>query len=299
MLRRTLIIGSMLALTGLTGCIEKQESTPATASASLPAEITDVQAVATAAGETHANGVTKEARPAALAVTGEFVSPEVSNVAIRNPGRVERVVVEQGERVRAGQPMLYQETAYLELDVDRAHAEVARAEAAFGEAKRELERKEMLRTKESVPPAVLDRAMAGFEQASAALDSAKAMLATAEQRLTDAVLRAPFDGVVMEKRTAAGERLSERMDIAFVLARTSPLKLRFDVPERLLAAVKEGQVVRASTDPYPDEMFEGRIDLIGQTIDPSTRSFFVEATFPNEDGRLKPGLFARVELELE
>jgi membrane fusion protein (multidrug efflux system) len=287
-------------MAGLTGCVKKQEANAAAASASLPAEIADVQAVATAAQETLANGAAKrEVVPAALEVTGEFVSPEVSNVAIRNPGRVERVVVEQGERVRAGQPMLYQETAYLELDVDRAQAEVARAEAAFGEAQRELERKELLRKKESVPPAVLDRAVAGFEQASAALDASKAMLATARQRLDDAVLRAPFEGVVMEKRTAAGERLSERMDIAFVLARTSPLKLRFDVPERLLTAVKEGQVVRATADPYPNETFEGKIDLIGQTIDPSTRSFFVEATFANQDGRLKPGLFARVQLELE
>ncbi len=103
----------------------------------------------------------------------------------------------------------------------------------------------------------------------------------------------------MEKRTAAGERLSERMDVAFVLARTSPLKLRFDVPERLLSNVKEGQVVKATVDPFPNEMFEGRIDVIGQTIEPSTRTFFVEANFPNSDGRLKPGLFARVQLELE
>lgn len=299
MLRRVLFVGLILAVTGLTGCVERQEATPVT-EAALPSEIADVQAVATAAEETLTNTAgRKEAVPAALEVTGEFVSPEVSNVAIRNPGRVERVVVDQGERVRTGQPMLYQETAYLELDVDRARAEVARAEAAVGEAKRELERKELLRKKESVPPAVLDRAMAGYEQASAALDAAKAILATAEQRLGDAVLRAPFDGVVMEKRTAAGERLSERMDIAFVLARTSPLKLRFDVPERLLTSVREGQVVRATTDPYPGEEFVGSIDLIGQTIDPSTRSFFVEATFANVDGRLKPGLFARVQLELE
>lgn len=300
MLRRTLTIGFVLALTGLTGCIEKQQASSAAADTQLPSEIADVQAVTTGAQEALANEAsTNEARPAALEVTGEFVSPEISNVAIRNPGRVARVVVDEGERVKEGQPMLYQETEYLDLDVDRARAEVARAEAVFSEAQRELERKELLRKKDSVPVATLDRAMTGFEQASAALDSAKAMLATAEQRQRDAVLRAPFEGVVMEKKTAAGERLSERMDIAFVLARTSPLKLRFDVPERLLTAVKEGQVVRASVDAYPGETFEGTVDVIGQTIDSATRTFFVEANFPNKDGRLKPGLFARVQLELD
>ena len=300
MLRRTLTLGLVLALTGLTGCIKKQTAAPATASASLPAEIADVQSVATAAEETLTNGSSsKEATPAALEVTGEFISPEISQVAIRNPGRVARVVVEQGERVRAGQPMLYQETEYLDLDLQRARAEVARAEAAYGEAKRELERKQLLRQKESVPVATLDRAQTGYDQTAAALEVAKAMLATAEQRVADAVLRAPFDGVVMERRTAAGERLSERQDVAFVLARTSPLKLRFDVPERLLPSVKEGQVVKATTDPFPTETFEGKVNLIGQTIDPSTRSFFVEATFANTNGKLRPGLFARVQLELE
>lgn len=300
MLRKTVIIGFILAATGLTGCIEKQEAAAADANASLPAEIADVQAVATAAdAATNGGAVTAEAVPAALAITGEFVSPEISNLAIRNPGRVERVVVDAGERVRQGQPMLYQETEYLALDVDRAQAEVARAEAAFGEAKRELDRKTMLREKESVPVATLDRALAGFEQASANLDAAKAMLATAEQRLSDAVLRAPFDGVVIERKTAAGERLSERMDVAFVVARTSPLKLRFDVPERLLTSVREGQVVTATADAYPSEAFAGTVDVVGQTIDPATRTFFVEAEFPNKDGRLRPGLFARVQLELK
>ncbi len=298
MLRRILIIGVVTALSGLTGCVEKQEAASAAGAGGLPAEIADVQAVATAAEETLA-GVTREATEAELVVTGEFVSPEVSQVAIRNPGRVERVVVEQGQRVRAGQPLLYQETAYLELDVARTMGEVARAEAAFEDAKRELDRKELLRKKESVPAATLDRALSGYEQARAVLDIAKAMLATSEQRLADAVLRAPFDGVVMERRTAAGERLSERQDVAFVLARTSPLKLRFDVPERYLATVKEGQAVRATIDPFPGESFEGRVDLIAQTIDPTTRTFFVEARFPNSDGRLRPGLFARVQLELE
>jgi len=300
MLRRFLTIGLVLAATGLTGCIKKETAAPATASAALPADIADVQAVATAAQETLANGTaTKEATPAALEVTGEFASPEISQVAIRNPGRVARVVVDEGERVHTGQPLLYLETEYLDLDLQRAKAEVVRAEAAYGEAKRELDRKQQLREKESVPAATFDRAQAGFDQATAALEIAKAMLATAEQRLADTVLRAPFDGVVMERRTAAGERLSERQDVAFVLARTSPLKLRFDVPERLLNAVKEGQIVKVTTDPFPNETFEGKVDLIGQTIDSSTRSFFVEANFPNKDGRLKPGLFARVQLELE
>jgi membrane fusion protein (multidrug efflux system) len=86
--------------------------------------------------------------------------------------------------------------------------------------------------------------------------------------------------------------------VAFVVEQTAPLKLRFRVPERYLATVRKGQAVRATVDPYPGTAFEGAVSLVGGSVDPSTRTFLVEAVFENRDGRLRPGLFARVELEL-
>jgi multidrug efflux pump subunit AcrA (membrane-fusion protein) len=86
--------------------------------------------------------------------------------------------------------------------------------------------------------------------------------------------------------------------VAFVLEQLAPLKLRFRVPERYLAAVREGQPVSASVDPYPGQVFAGRISVVGDAIDPATRTFLVEAEFPNHDDRLRPGLFARVEARL-
>jgi RND family efflux transporter MFP subunit len=302
-------LGSMVitaALVAAIGCSPKAQPA-ATASAQLPADVAKLEAAATAAKETvakaaEAGGV--EAPQAIetegkVAVTGEFESPEVSNVAVAITGRVARVEVDKGERVRQGQPLLVLETQYLELDVRRGKAEVARAQAMLDEAKQDFARKEQLRAKDSVPQSTFDRSKATYEQAEASLESAKATLGTAQQRLYDSVLRAPFDGVVMERKTAAGERLSERQDVAFVLARTTPLLLRFDVPERYLAVVKEGQAVQAHADPFPGESFDGRVSVIGQTIDSKSRTFFVEASFPNKDGRLRPGLFARVELDLK
>ncbi len=299
-------LGSMfiaVAIVAAMGCSPKQQAA-ATASAELPADVAKLEAAATAARATEASAASGAEEQGALAdamvsVTGEFQSPEVSNVAVAITGRVARVDADMGDRVRRGQPLLVLETQYLELDARRSRAEVARAQAMYDEARRELARKEQLHEKESVPQATLDRARAGYEQAEATLESARAMLGTAEQRLADSVLRAPFDGVVMERKTAAGERLSERQDVAFVLARTTPLLLRFDVPERYIAAVKEGQPVRAQADPFPGETFEGRVSVIGQTVDSKSRTFFVEARFPNKDAKLRPGLFARVELDLK
>jgi membrane fusion protein (multidrug efflux system) len=79
---------------------------------------------------------------------------------------------------------------------------------------------------------------------------------------------------------------------------TAPLKLRFRVPERYLATVEVGLPVAARVDPYPEETFDGKVSLVGGSVDPSSRTFLAEAEFPNRDGRLRPGLFARVELRL-
>ena len=78
----------------------------------------------------------------------------------------------------------------------------------------------------------------------------------------------------------------------------SPLKVRFRLPERYLAQVEKGQVVRARVEPYPDEIFEGKVTIVVRAVDSATRTFVVEAEIPNRDERLKPGLFTRVELDL-
>jgi len=303
---RVRTIVSVLVVAALVAACSPKQQPEAVKSAELPKDVAKLESVAAAAKEAVASATSPasvEMQGAKLedkvVVTGEFESPEVSNVAVAITGRVAKVTADKGDRVHQGQALLMLETQYLELDVRRAKAEVARAQAMFDEARRDLDRKEMLRAKESVPQSTLDKTRATFEQSQAGLDIAKTALGTAQQRLSDSVLRAPFDGVVMERKTAAGERLSERQDVAFVLARTTPLLLRFDVPERYLAVVKEGQAVSAHSDPFPGESFDGRVTGIGQTVDSKSRTFFVEASFPNKGGKLRPGLFARVELNLK
>lgn len=232
-----------------------------------------------------------------VAATGEFVSPTTSELAVKLPGRVGRVLVDEGDRVRRGQPVLVLETDYLSLDLKRADADVTRARAAVTEAERDFKRKEDLIGKGSVSQAAYDRSRSAYDSAAAALQAAEAARDLARQRLADATLRAPIDGVVAERRTDVGERLGDS-SVAFVIVQTSPMKLRFRVPERYLAALREGQTVRATVDPYPGERFEGRVTQVVRVVDPASRTIAVETEFPNRNGRLYPGLFARVELEL-
>ena len=266
--------------------------------AALPADVAhlaqpDKDAPAPAAAETSA--APAPASLSALAPTGEFVSPAKSEVAPKEPGRVAAVYVDAGARVSRGQPLLTLETDYFRIEVQRAQADIARAKAAEDEARRDFERKKGLLAKESIPQATYDRSQAALEQAQAARASAEAAKSLARQHLADAVMHSPITGVVSERRTDVGERLGEA-GVAFVIEQTAPLKLRFSIPERYLGELRAGRPVVATVDPYPGETFTGRIKTVGGVIDPQTRTFFAEAEFSNADGRLRPGLFARVDL---
>jgi len=276
----------------------------ATSTPPLPADLKDVAGLTTAAAAAEPPA---RSGPAAAALqpttgpvvaSGELVSPVRSELAVRMPGRVGKVFVDEAQKVQKGQPLLELETQYLLLDLKRAEGDLARAKAAANDAQRDFKRKQELLAKESVAKAAYDRSETAFEGAQAAVQSAEAARDLARQHLEDAVLRSPITGVIAEKRTAVGERLGEAT-VAFVVVQTSPIKLRFRLPERYLANLHEGELVRASVDPYPGEVFQGRVTQVGGVIDPSTRTVAVETELPNRDGRLSPGLFARVEIDVK
>ena len=261
----------------------------------LPEDVRDVAGLTKDEPKVEVEGEGAAGGP--VVATGELVSPVRSEVAVRLPGRVGQVFVDEGARVRRGQPLLKLETQYWALELKSAEAEVARARAAAGEAERDFKRKEELLAKESVARAAYDRSQSSYQTALASVAAAEAGRDMARQRLADATLVSPITGVVAERRTDAGERLGDN-SVAFVIAQTSPIKLRFQLPERYLATLRQGQTVRATVDPYPGEVFTGRVSLVGGVVDPSTRTVAVETEFPNGDGRLSPGLFARVEIDV-
>ena len=321
-----LLLGGLLGAGGLTalGCGSSDKSadaakpeagaaasTTAAAPPPLPEDVRDVASVAKqptveetstdAAADASTRAPGPEAGPAAggrLVANGELVSQVRSELAVKNPGRVARVYVDEGARVRRGQTLLTLETDYLSLELKRADAEVARARAAASEAERDFKRKEELLAKESVSQAAYDRSRSAHESALAAVAAAEAARDLDRQKLRDVTLVSPITGVVAERRTDVGEHMGDS-SVAFVIAQTSPIKLRFRLPERYLASLRQGQTVRATVDPYPGEVFTGRVTQIGGVVDPSTRTVLVETDLPNSDGRLSPGLFARVEIDVE
>jgi RND family efflux transporter MFP subunit len=268
----------------------------ATTSAEAPPLPADVQSITTAPTDTAA--VTTASDPNLLTATGEFVSPVRSELSAKLPGRVARMYVDEGARVTKGQPVLQLESDYISLNLRTAEAEVARAKAAMDEAARDLARKKGLVAKGSLPQATGDRSQAMFDQASAAYAGARAQADLLRRQAADSTLRSPVTGIIAEKRTEVGARLGDG-GVAFVVVQLSPLRLRFQVPERYLGKLTVGDSVSARVDPYPNENFTGTVKTVGGVIDPKTRTMFAEAEFANRDGRLRPGLFARVEAKLD
>jgi len=299
MKRSSIITISILILALPFGCAKK-EVAPATTTHAAPALPGDVQGVAAAATNTEAVTTTQSAVASSesggtIVATGELISPVRSELAVKFPGRVAKMYVDEGSRIRRGQPLLDLETDYPRLNLQKAQADIVRAESMEHDAQRDLNRKKELIGKESIPQATFDRSQAMFDQARANKQAMQAQAAIFRQQIADSTLRSPIDGVVAEKRTDVGQRLGDAT-VALVVVQTSPLKLRFRVPEKEIAHVRNGQNVKATVDAYPGDVFQGRVAIVGGVVDPATRSFTVETEFPNRDGKLRPGMFARVEL---
>lgn len=290
---RITLVSSLLIMLLFTACSQDASVVTTAGAATLPADVRDLaKPVEKNASEeaAPANGPSPKASP--ISATGELISPMRSQVAPKQPGRVAAVFVREGARVHAGQPIAAFETDYLRLDLQRAEADLARAAAMENDAARDLDRKRDLVATESVSRAAFDHAQSASESSVAARKAAAAVVATIRQRIADATLRAPFDGVVESRSVNVGERIGDAP--AFVIAQTSPLKLRFRLPEQYLGSVHLGQEVSATTDARGEAPFTGRISMIGGVIDPATRTLLVEADVDNSSGRLQPGMFTRV-----
>ena len=117
------------------------------------------------------------------------------------------------------------------------------------------------------------------------------MTELAIKAMDDTLIRAPFDGFVSARPVAAGQYVALTNKIATVL-RVTPIKLDLQVPESNAPQMKLGSVVETSVPGYPNRKFTGKVTAINPAVDPNSRTFSVEAQFPNTDLALKPGMFA-------
>mgnify|MGYP000040406749 CR=1 FL=1 len=206
---------------------------------------------------------------------------ETVTITARVTDTISRINFESGQRVAAG-------AILVELTDTEEAAGLTEARSTLGEAQREFDRTSDLITRGVVPQSRLD-------EATAAVQRARARVASIEAQLADRIVRAPFAGIVGLREVSLGG-LVRPGDAIARLDDTSLIKLDFTVPERFLSVVEAGMAITAHSSAYPDEVFEGSIAQIDSRVDPVTRSVIVRAEIENEDGRLLPGQLMTVEV---
>lgn len=210
-------------------------------------------------------------------------------------GRVEKIVAETGQRVKAGDELLRinsPDFSQAAADDLKAEADLVRKEEAFNRAKGLLQ-------SEGMAMRDFEAAVADYKQAQAEAKRAKARLknlqANAANPEGEFVLRAPVDGVITERHVNAGSEVRpDAQDPLFTIADTHHLWVLVDLPERQLNKVYVDQAVWVEVDAFPGEQFLGSVKVIGETLDPVTRRVQVRCDVDNSQGRLKPEMFARV-----
>ena len=131
----------------------------------------------------------------------------------------------------------------------------------------------------------------------ASLDAMSAQVSQAEKTLADTTIRAPFDGYVSARPVAAGEFVTTSMTVATVV-KVGVLKLQLKTPEKSAAGLKVGMPVTARVAAYGDHDFLGATSALNPSVNPDSRTFILEAQFPNSDGQLRPGMFASARVTL-
>jgi membrane fusion protein, multidrug efflux system len=198
-------------------------------------------------------------------------------------GRIERIGFEEGQRVKKGALL-----ARMDASEIRALVESSKVQARLD--KQRLERASDLRKKGFISQQALDEAQSGYARSIAKQREDEAKLAKSE-------IRAPFDGVAGLRQVSEGAYVAAGTDIAR-LEKIDQLKLDFRVPETYLARLKEGLAVSAAVDSFPQASFPGKIYAIEPSVDEQTRTILARARVANPELKLRPGMFARVNLTL-
>src|SRR5262245_12729110 len=265
---------------------------------------------------------------------GSLFPLEEVTVSSEVEGKVDEVLVDIGDRVDAGQPLVRVSTIELKLAVDQQRAlyqqararlgltgesddlknvldaaEVKKAAADLKDAEESYNRSKLLLEQQLLPRSGFDQSEARLSAGKAAYELAlqsvqnlraqlpqyRAAVELAEKKLRDAVIRAPFKGQVKERVVAPGQYLKVQTPV-MVIVSMDPLRVRLKIPETMAGWVQTGERISVFVDAYADKSFSGKLSRINPAGEPQSRTFEVEALLENTEGFLKPGFFVKARI---
>jgi membrane fusion protein (multidrug efflux system) len=178
--------------------------------------------------------------------------------------------------------------ALVVLDDSKLAASVAEGEANFQLSKANYDRAKGLFDSQLISQQEFDQARTSFESTRANLDLNKRML-------KDARIYAPFSGTVGSRSISPGQVIRKEAVLTTIVD-ADPVKVEFNVPEKVLAQVRVGQDIEIGVATYPGRKFQGKVFFVSPFVDLTNRTALVKAEVPNPKGELKPGMFANLDL---
>lgn len=228
--------------------------------------------------------VKKEAIDRTLSYTATLIPFEELNYAPSQPGRINKIHVEVGDRVKKGQTL---------VEMDRT--QLTQAMLQLEDARTMYSRMDTLQKLNSISQQQYDQAKTAFDLATS----------NVEHLRENTTLTAPFTGIVTAKFYEDGEIYAGAPNpqtgkaAIITLMQIEPMKALVHVSENYYPDIATGMKATTSSDIYPNETFEGSVFKVYPTIDRSSRSFITEIKIANPDEKLRPGMFVRVALELK
>jgi HlyD family secretion protein len=273
----------------------------------------------------------EQPQPATVQASGALAPVDIVEVSAQVDGRVDRLgidpddtnrPIDAGCRVKKGTVLVYLDAARAELKLERAKANLLKAEAdqavnkaTIARTQADLDRMTQLYQSKAAAASDYEAAKAAFELAKAAARADEAALAVARVSVKDAelevsyaVLKSPVDGVVMERRVNIGQAVRSGPNAPTLFLIASDLKkLRIEarLKEKDVALVKKGQAVTFTVDAFPGKQFKGKVAQVrvrfgDEHLPPSPEKarYFAVVEVDNSDGMLLPFLTARVAIQV-
>jgi RND family efflux transporter MFP subunit len=237
---------------------------------------------------------------AVLTASGYVVARRKAAVASKGTGRLVRLDVEEGDKVKKGQVIARLENADVAAALARARENRRLAQADLKDAKVSLERQRVLLREGVVAQAEYDAAEARYKRVVAAIEVARYAVQEAEVAVDNTRIIAPFDGTVLKKNADVGEIVAPLAGAAsskaavVTIADMSSLEVDADVSEANITRVSPGQACEIRLDAYPAQSYRGYVHKIVPTADRAKATVMVKIKFRSYDHRVLPEMSAKV-----
>jgi membrane fusion protein, multidrug efflux system len=225
------------------------------------------------------------------AISGNLQAAQEATVRAQIGGTVIETLVDEGSRVSNGTLLARIDDRTIRDQYLSARSAVTSAQSAADVAQRNLERNERLASAGAIADRDLETSRTQSVAAQSQLADARARLTLQEKQLSDAQIRAPFAGIISNRKVNGGDVVQPGGEMFTVVDPTS-MRLEAAVPASQLNSIKIGSPVLFSVSGYPDRSFTGKITRINPVADPTTGQVRVVVALPNVGNNLVGGLFA-------